>query len=440
MNTTEMIKVPRTAHKWGQNFLILFYCASAVNIVLGGNALIGLLLAVFLFLLAGYDEFVFAAPLMLIANDALGTVVAGRISFPLMYFALMGLRFLRKERKEISKRGLFRISICLLLAGHLYIFQVQSISGMFSTFIYMMIVCNIAENTERNEKIWNPMLLAMGIGCFILAGQLLFFGGVAYVELETQTTALSSLIQMRYGMVGTGIGDPNYSGLKLLLGCLCIYYSKINKFLRSGMLVIMFIAMVKTVSITTVLILIMVIFIGTLLHKGVGRKIKYGLLILLILGMSVYILVSTPIEYLPSGIQTLLLRIYEKISQFAVGNIREFTTGRSYRALSNLEYAFNRVGIKWFLGGEAIPPDGLLLSHNTYVDLLVRFGLIGFLCIMARVLYCALRQYKNCAKNNYSKERVCLLQIKLIYIAFSFSLSIYIYQEAAWWILFLLFI
>ena len=135
MNTTEMIKVPRTAHKWGQNFLILFYCASAVNIVLGGNALIGLLMAVFLFLLAGYDEFVFAAPLMLIANDALGTVVAGRISFPLMYFALMGLRFLRKERKEISKRGLFRISICLLLAGHLYIFQVQSISGMFSTFI-----------------------------------------------------------------------------------------------------------------------------------------------------------------------------------------------------------------------------------------------------------------------------------------------------------------
>lgn len=156
--------------------------------------------------------------------------------------------------------------------------------------------------------------------------------------------------------------------------------------------------------------------------------------------MSVYILVSTPIEYLPSGIQTLLLRIYEKISQFAVGNIREFTTGRSYRALSNLEYAFNRVGIKWFLGGEAIPPDGLLLSHNTYVDLLVRFGLIGFLCIMVRVLYCALRQYKNCVKNDYSKERVCLLQIKLIYIAFSFSLSIYIYQEAAWWILFLLFI
>lgn len=435
-----MVRVTETTRKWGQNFVILFYCASAVNIVLGGNALIGLLMAVFLFLLAGYDEFVLAAPLMLIANDALGTVVAGRISFPLMYFALMVVRFLRKERKEISKRGLLRIVICLLLLGHLYIFQVQSISGIFSTFIYMMIVCNIAENAERNKEIWEPMLLSAGIGCFILAGQLLFFGGVAYVELETQVTSLSSLTRIRYGMVGTGVGDPNYSGLKLLLGCICIYYSKINNFLRRGMLVIMALAIVKTVSITTVSILVIVICIGTLLHKGVCSKVKWAILVLLLFGTGICILVSTPIEYLPSDLQTLLSRLYEKISQFSVGNIDGLTTGRSYRALSNLDYALSRNGISWFLGGEALPPEGLLLSHNTYIDLLIRFGLIGFLCIALRILYLIWKRYKCCIDNCYSNIDVCLLQIKIIYILFSFSLSIYMYQEAALWVLFLIFI
>lgn len=440
MNTIEKKKVNRIANKWGQNFLVLFYCTGAVNIVLGGNVLIGLLMASFLLFLALYDEFEIAAPLMLIANDALGTVIAGRISFPLMYCMLMGLRFVRKERKEISLKGLIRVSICVLLIAHLYIFQVQSISGIFSTVVYMMIVCNIVENTERDKETLRSMLLSMGVSCFILAGQLLFFGGVAYVELETQTIVSSHLNQMRYGMVGTGVGDPNYSGLKLMLGCLCIYYSRINIFLRSGMLVIMLLAMVKTVSITTILVLIMIICIGTLLHKGLGRKIKCSIIVLLILGIIVYTLVSIPIEYLPSGIQTLLLRVYEKISQLSAGSIHELTTGRSYRALANLEYAFNRGVIKWYLGGEAVPPNGLLLSHNTYVDLLVRFGLLGFLCITTRILYCALRQYRNCVKNDYLKEDVCILQIKIVYIVFSFSLSIYIYQEAAWWTLFLLFI
>ena len=437
MNTVDMVGITETTSKWGRNFLVLFYCTSAVNIVLGNNMLIGLLMAGFLLLLAWYDEYVFAAPLMLIANDALGTVIAGKLSFPLMYFVLMILRFLCKERKEISKRGLLRIVICLLLLVHLYIFQVQSISGLFSTFIYMMIVCNIAENAER---IWEPMLLSAGIGCFILAGQLLFFGGVAYVELETQVTSLSSLTRIRYGMVGTGVGDPNYSGLKLLLGCICIYYSKINNFLRRGMLVIMALAIVKTVSITTVSILVIVICIGTLLHKGVCSKVKWAILVLLLFGTGICILVSTPIEYLPSDLQTLLSRLYEKISQFSVGNIDGLTTGRSYRALSNLDYALSRNGISWFLGGEALPPEGLLLSHNTYIDLLIRFGLIGFLCIALRILYLIWKRYKCCIDNCYSNIDVCLLQIKIIYILFSFSLSIYMYQEAALWVLFLIFI
>lgn len=424
---------------YGKILLISFYIGAFFNIVLEGNSIVGIFMTGVLFFLSAFAEFPLAAPIILIANDALGTAIAGRISFPLVYSMLIVWRYILIKRcAVIGIRTFGCICVSLFLIIHLYLFQTHSIAGIFSTAEYFFIICYLVETTSIKEIEWNQICLWMGISCFLLALHLVFLGGIAYIEIDDGNGLVSNFTQMRYGLIGTGVGDPNYSGLKLILGSICIYYTVNEIYFRFPLLIIIILGMVRTVSVTTVLILLVIICVGILLNKGIGKKIKNGMLIILSVVAFLFILSQVPIDKYPDGLQMMFIRIEQKIGQLISGNIVDMTTGRSERALNNLQYAFGRSGIRWFIGGDNIPPNGLSLSHNTYVDLLIRFGMIGFIFLGVQIVKRTIRCFKICLSSDFDKEKICIFQIKILYIMFGFGLSIYMYQEAALWVLFLL--
>ena len=109
--------------------------------------------------------------------------------------------------------------------------------------------------------IWNQL-------CFVAIHQIVF-GGIEY--------AISSgeVASMRYGIIGTGTGDPNYGGLRLVTGVICVFYTINRRILKWPMVLILLYAMVNTLSLTTLASLILIICTGVFFEPTASKKVRW---------------------------------------------------------------------------------------------------------------------------------------------------------------------
>ena len=415
--------------------LIIVHClafgAFATN---GKNPAIGVLLACSLFFLAVYtDDLIYAIPIVLIGNDGLGTVFLGKIAFGWFALGLVIIERLFKRKYKVTISWVYKFGILVLYTLFLYAVQETILSTIIKTFIYVVLVLHLDDYDRRKQIDWECLFMWIAISCFLTALHLVVLGGIPYAESSGKITS------MRYGIVGTGTGDPNYGGLRLLIGVICTFYCKRLKLLRIPMILILIYAIVNTISVTTIFALLIIIVCGILAEKGISKKIKY--IFGLVLGVIVigYVFVTLPSELLPSGLDALGYRLNEKINFLWAGNYANATTGRSDLASEQLLYAMNRNAFNWLFGMEATPVPGFkLLSHNTFVDFIIHFGMIGGLLLFLRIV----SRLKNVYLNSKEIEniRAGKLQLKILFCFFSFGLSIYMDTTFALWVFVLLLI
>ena len=415
--------------------LIVIHFLAFVSYALNGrSSIIGLLLAVCLVSLALLtDDFVYSIPILIIGNDSLGTVFFGKIAFCWLAVALIICERLLKRDMKVTFRWFVDIVGLFFYTLFLYLIQGTLPNTIIKMILYLTLVLHLIDYDRRFRIDWEYLFAWVAISCFLAALHLMIFGGISYAESSGEINS------MRFGIVGTGSGDPNFGGLRLVMGIICTFYYKKFKLLRLPMILVMIYAIVNTISITTMFALIIVVFCGAIFEKGISQKLKYAIGIITICFVLVYIISVAPSNILPSGMEALKYRLGEKIGFLETGNYAIATTGRSNLAYKQLLYALNRDTFGLFFGMSATPAPGFrLLSHNTYVDFIIHFGLIGFILLIIAIVNKLKGIYYNW-DNGHSHISICKLQLKVLFLFFSFGLSIYEDSTFALWVLILLF-
>ena len=80
-------------------------------------------------------------------------------------------------------------------------------------------------------------------------------------------------------------------------------------------------------------------------------------------------------------------------------------------------------------GGVPVNPLGLGVSHNSYVDLVLRFGYLGASAIILMIFYSTIK----CLQKTYNERNYSLLLCKLLFMYWGLSLSIFDGPISVFW-------
>lgn len=400
------------------SYIILFANIEAVFLKPSLDIILGPVIAYLLWYLYNKKKnMVLVTTIIIVANDALGTIFLGRVAFQylLLLFCLIDLY----QRKKVLKRSLWLSISLLVICIQLYITNNISMDYILKTFIFTESLILVVDGCEINHK----QFIEEFIKSYIIIIELISLhtyitGGIIYYELNKY-----SMEFLRKGILGVGVGDSNFSALSLCVGIVCVLNSKLNIFVKVLCLIPILIATSVTLS-TTGIITIILIF---LLYFFIGRKLYrsaipiLGSIISFIFSIQIYLLI--PEKYHIEVIDRYIDRIISKIELFEKGDLIEATTNRALLTKNYLHYIGNEQSILgWLFGGNSLFILGGV-SHNTGIDLILRFGFLGF-CII--VFYIMIRIFKCVRKRSVNNlERRTVLMLKMVYLIYSLTLSIY---------------
>ena len=301
---------------------------------------------------------------------------------------------------------------------------------MYLCIILLIGYYNVAEDdTARSFFYLNFALtvLLSGLHC-------LFMGGVEYYE------ATSALSVSRLGIIGAGAGDPVFSGLLLLIGvALFLCNRSANRWFRYGAIAILLSATMTTISTTVLIMTILLLAVYYITHARLGKGILSICVMCLVCVLALYVYNGLPAAMHIEVVDEILSKTFLKYTQFMSGNAADATTYRSLLSEMYLD-AFNGQGImEKIFGGNSIPLPHIkvgrynLVSHNTYIDLLLRFGVLGTnftLMIVAWRYIASLLRFKRQGINGE------LVLVKTLLLAYAYSVSIYYGVFFSFWYVF----
>ena len=373
------------------------------------------------------DKYYCVVALVVFANDSLGTVALGRVSFYWLLIGLFLIRFLsRKKAIKISVKGLIYFSIVLLILLQLMITNNIAFLFIFQTLSFVVFLLLTWANIKNDGEKVKDFFFNVALTIFIIALSTVAFGGVVFMDGYTD----------RLGISGVGIGDPNFSSLIINAGiAILLAQNYRNMIIRSGMILVMIAAMVQTASITGILVLLILLLCYFLVGLKLSKSVRNVFIVFLLVVMTTQYYNSLPLNSRNASVDLYISRIEYKLNAFNNKDYQAVTTNRSSNTEKNLKYYSNQSIGKQLLGGNSIPPAGLPLSHNTYADILLRFGLLGTIVlgfIMIKKLWKSFKLYHK------TKENGEVFLLKVVFILFSSTLSIYSGNTFALWYMLLL--
>jgi hypothetical protein len=300
--------------------------------------------------------------------------------------------------------------------------------SVFQTFSFVFFLLFTWNEIQIDNKKVKDFYFHMALSIFVIALSTVVFGGVTFIDGYTD----------RLGINGVGIGDPNFSALILNSGIAIMLAQKHkNSILRILMILVMIAAMVQTVSITGLICFIIILLCYFLVGMKLSKVVRNVFMFFLIATITFQYYNALPQTSKNASVDLYVVRIEEKLTAFSNKDYKTLTTGRSRNSKQNLEYFSGQPIVKQLVGGNAIPPEGVPLSHNTFIDLLLRFGVLGtiiFAFVLAGNLWKSFAYYKN------TKENGEVFLLKLVFLIFSGALSIYSGNTMALWYVILLFL
>lgn len=362
----------------------------------------------------GYRAFVTA--IIIMANDALGCILLGKIDFSYLLSGMLFLSFLLGDR-TIRFRRSSGIAFILMIVTLLLCVRDNfvSIKGAAVTILYVLSLCNCTDD-ENSGFLYK----GVGIVVFLISIHACITGGVNFYEPEIGT----NIVVLRKGILGIGIGDPNYSSLVLNIGIACVMFDKDFKwYIKCVMVVIMISALTVTQSISGILGMLLVFAMYLVVRReSVPKKVRNLLLGFLFVLMVIFIYLSLPMQYRSDTIEAYIERLSEKIYYLTIGNQSKFTTGRSRILEQNLNYIFNDQPVFGLLFGlNPLTGDYArgYVPHNTYIDILLQLGMIGFVIVFTFIIVRGIRDFRN---HEVSRLTIAL---KLLFLFYFMNLSIY---------------
>ena len=353
---------------------------------------------------------------IIIANDSLGTIFAGRISF---YYLLLFFLIL-----EITQHSIIQVRLTLLMvlaaimAAQPLFTNAASFNMFFNALVSVLILICQYNKYERSVFI-ERMMVSISIIVGLIAIHTLITGGVIYAEAQKNEYYVE---YQRRGVLGVGIGDPNFSSLLLCTGIGCTLNNRSFRwYVKAIVFVVTTAAMFVTLSTAGLLALILVLLLSATVNRKLAKGVRRIGVIVLIVLLITQIYFTLPQSYHIADVDQYINRMELKYVALITGDIYSVTTGRSGISDSYLVY-INEVQPfgKVLFGGNSVLQLGYE-THNTYMTWILQFGFIGLFFLLAYIVNRLMKIYFD-EKND---ERKIGILLKLLYLFFIASISVH---------------
>lgn len=357
--------------------------------------------------------------IIIIANDALGTIFFGHISFQYLLFILLiyTLVFNRKlfivNKKDILV-DLLAVFSCLELY---FVGFIEIKLVLFTILYYYAFVINIRLIPDKDIFI-NRFTFAMSLICTLIALHACITGGVIYNEYDA-----TEAYYIRKGLLGVGIGDPNFSSLLICFGIISTFmHTRFNHIYIVVSVCILIRALIITMSTTGIIGVIFVFILLLFINKTLPKKIRNIVIVLcgFILIIILYNSLSTSVKI--PAIDMYIERVVSKIDALTSGQWNMVTSGRSTLVDEYWYYIKNEDVMRLLFGFNTLNCAADHVPHNTYIDFILQFGIIGVIFFLVILLYRARTILHNKEQAEYRKV---LIIYKLVFIFYLGTLSLY---------------
>lgn len=376
-------------------------------------------LPILLLLLCKYDLFDFIIFPLTIYDSVIGMYISNRYSLIWFYLAVLIVKLIYTNSKSIKLNKIAFLNICLLIL-YFSIFYLYGY-GMASIKIICIIFCS--------------SLIAMRI-----RKDALYTKNIAYV---IYTSSIINVIALLTGLTGTiegvsrqlglGFTDPNYTSYVCALGLAVVLFMKSDKTFSIISSILFILAILKTGSRAGFLITCLLILMKIALAKGIIKKVKI-IFSMLIISALVFIFI---LPLISNDINNLVSRLVLMWDGFSAHNYGDATAGRSDIAQNYINYFKNQPFIRQLFGGNLVGSQQLLwqvgcnhVTHNTYLDYLLAFGILGSAAFLGTLTVSIITYYKKYRTTGEQSYLVISL-IKVISLVFGVSLAFL--QVNLWW-------
>lgn len=205
---------------------------------------------------------------------------------------------------------------------------------------------------------------------------------------------LSNYIEDKSLRIGVGVytnrfsglnGDPNYYSVNILLSIALTIYLLLQKnisFVIGTLLIITFVSFGALTNSKSFIAILVCVLIFSILSALKNKKYKFAFILILGVIISVVLIAS--------GRISMFNQLLDRFK--ADKTVSDLTTGRSDYVIMYLEYIIH--DLKVLLFGNGINSDLLngFAAHNTYVDFIYYYGLIGSV-VWIYSIRCSINEY-----------------------------------------------
>ena len=378
--------------------------------------------ALFIYLFfSGYQELV--AAIIIVANDALGTIIAGELSFQYLLFVLLVVKLLISWRFSANRRGAL-FFVFMIFPSHLFIIEFINFKTYILAMIFLLAIFVL--KLDSDSKVLQRFFAGIAFVVVIISIHAMLTGGVEFYEEDNTIT--------RKGILGVGIGDANFSAFVLNLGIICLLnFVSAKWYYKVACMIPILYAFVLTRSVSGFLALFLAICVMLLFNSKKSKGIV-GVIVFFIIVICAYQLYGSLSKDLHIEIvDAFIERLEEKLTFVQAGDISNATTNRSEHATAYFNYIFNeQSAVKLLFGGNPIIVNSVSgsASHNTYLDILLQFGIVGLVPFVAYLIHRLAKTLKN-SDDQYRRAKITL---KVLCMFFALGLSIYADNVWSLWV------
>lgn len=419
-----------TRHK----YIYILYWILLFAVVLTDNSFVGLAFCLtWLILASGEEAYVTIPALSIFCNELVIPFVGiGLFRYGIAY--MLVIQLIRRKRTGLSKSVLLQMFICFLyISTILYFEKGMSMLMYFLPIIYIAQMWNSIQGQEQcAKKLFRSFVITILIS--ITVGLL----SNSYSSIVAKIGA-GYMNQTRFYAT---FNDPNYAAMFINAAIfMCICTELFSTWLQRIILVVLYIGVIMTASMTGIICNILVIFSISCMKYGFKPKVIITSLKVLGVIIAIYFIgLNLNVEIL----HVITNRVHLKfMALFEENNLSAFTSGRTSLTQAHWEYFCNNGTIfNWLFGGipttalYCTPEIGGAAAHLEYLDLFLNIGVVGTViylgCILIRFKATLHKVIKN--RKNQNTLDVAKAALFINYLICGLSLTMFMEPQFFLWV------